>query len=88
MKSANNIARTIASTLLLVAAFATASLAVTKPLSYPKGLAVDAKGNLSFEPAFDSNGTYRANGRAAREKIDGFLVNYCAAQFSALQDFR
>jgi DNA-binding beta-propeller fold protein YncE len=50
MKSTNNIARTIArtiaSTLLLVATFATASFAATKPLSTPKGLAVDAKGNL------------------------------------------
>lgn len=35
----------LASTLLCVA-FATASFAATKPISYPKGLAVDSKGNL------------------------------------------
>src|SRR5579864_8083683 len=42
MKSAN---LRLASTLLCVA-FATASFAATKPISYPKGLAVDSKGNL------------------------------------------
>jgi streptogramin lyase len=45
MKS--SFARTIASTLLCLFAFASASLAATKkPLSLPFGLAVDAKGNL------------------------------------------
>lgn len=32
--------------ILLCVAFATASFAATKPISYPKGLAVDSKGNL------------------------------------------
>jgi DNA-binding beta-propeller fold protein YncE len=45
MKSTNNFVR-IASTLLCLFAFASASFATTKPLSYPRGLAVDAKGNL------------------------------------------
>ena len=45
MKSANTFAR-IAATLLCLFAFASASFAATKPLSYPRGLAVDAKGNL------------------------------------------
>ena len=45
MKSANTFAR-IACTLLCVCAFTSASFAATKPLSYPRGLAVDGKGNL------------------------------------------
>ncbi|MGB6386158.1 MAG: hypothetical protein WBD25_08055 [Terriglobales bacterium] len=45
MKSTNNFAR-IASTVLCLLAYAAASFAATKPLSYPLGLAVDAKGNL------------------------------------------
>ncbi|MGA3089817.1 MAG: hypothetical protein ABSD75_14465 [Terriglobales bacterium] len=45
MKSTNTIAR-IASTLMYLAVFASASFAATNPLSYPQGLAVDAKGNL------------------------------------------
>jgi len=45
MKSANTFAR-IVCTLLCLCAFTSASFAATKPLSYPRGLAVDAKGNL------------------------------------------
>lgn len=36
----------IASIMLCLIAFVSASFATTKPLSYPRGLAVDAKGNL------------------------------------------
>jgi DNA-binding beta-propeller fold protein YncE len=47
MKSRNiNCIRTIASALLSLCIFASASFAATKPLSYPGGLAVDSKGNL------------------------------------------
>jgi DNA-binding beta-propeller fold protein YncE len=46
MKSTNSFVRNIASTLLCLAAFASASFAASKPLSSPSGLAVDAKGNL------------------------------------------
>jgi DNA-binding beta-propeller fold protein YncE len=45
MKSTNNFVR-IASTVLCLLAFAAASFAAAKPLSYPLGLAVDTKGNL------------------------------------------
>ncbi len=45
MKFANSFAR-IASTLLCLFAFASASFAAKKPISYPRGLAVDSKGNL------------------------------------------
>ncbi|MGA3089816.1 MAG: hypothetical protein ABSD75_14460 [Terriglobales bacterium] len=45
MKSTNTIGR-IAATLLCLVVFASASFAATNPLSYPQGLAVDAKGNL------------------------------------------
>jgi DNA-binding beta-propeller fold protein YncE len=45
MKSTNSFAR-IAFTLLCLFAFASASFAATRPLQYPYGLAVDAKGNL------------------------------------------
>lgn len=47
MKSANSsFVRTIASTLLCLCVLASASFAAKKPISYPRGLAVDAKGNL------------------------------------------
>ena len=47
MKSRNiSFARTIACTLLCLCTFASASFAATKPISFPRGLAVDAKGNL------------------------------------------
>lgn len=47
MKSLNaTLARVLAGALLCVAGFASSSFATIKPLSYPKGLAVDAKGNL------------------------------------------
>jgi len=46
MKSAPRFARMIASSLLCLAAFASASFAATKPISNPLGLALDAKGNL------------------------------------------
>ncbi|MFY9646335.1 MAG: hypothetical protein WAK29_14230 [Terriglobales bacterium] len=45
MKSTRFIGR-IVSTLLIVAAFASASFAVSNPLNTPRGMAVDAKGNL------------------------------------------
>ena len=44
MKSAKTFA--CFATLLCLVAFASASFAATKPLSLPKGLAVDSKGNL------------------------------------------
>jgi DNA-binding beta-propeller fold protein YncE len=45
MKSTKNVAH-IAATLLCLAVFASASFAATSPLNNPRGLAVDAKGNL------------------------------------------
>jgi hypothetical protein len=46
-ESANsNFVRTIASTLLFLCVLGSASFAVKKPISHPRGLAVDAKGNL------------------------------------------
>jgi DNA-binding beta-propeller fold protein YncE len=42
----SNFARTIASTLLSLCVLASAGFAAKKPISYPRGLAVDAKGNL------------------------------------------
>src|SRR5271163_1086204 len=47
MKSANfSLTRTVASTLLCLVALTSASFAAKKPISFPRGLAVDAKGNL------------------------------------------
>jgi DNA-binding beta-propeller fold protein YncE len=47
MKSAtSNFTRTITSTLLCLCVLASAGFAAKKPISYPRGLAVDAKGNL------------------------------------------
>ena len=47
MKSAtSNFTRSIASTLLCLCVLASAGFAAKKPISYPRGLAVDAKGNL------------------------------------------
>jgi hypothetical protein len=46
MKSRNIVFARIACTLLCLCAFASAGFAAPKPISYPRGLAVDAKGNL------------------------------------------
>jgi NHL repeat len=54
MKSTKNFA-CIASTLLCLFALASASFGATNPLSYPKGLAVDAKGNLWVANSGDNN---------------------------------
>lgn len=46
MTSTNCIARTVATILLCLFAFASASFAATTSLNYPRGLALDSKGNL------------------------------------------
>ena len=46
MKFINTIARAIAATLLCFAACTPASFAATKPISFPRGLALDSAGNL------------------------------------------
>jgi DNA-binding beta-propeller fold protein YncE len=53
MKSSNRFR--LAATLLCLLAFASASIAATNPLSYPRGLAVDAKGNLWVANSGDNN---------------------------------
>jgi DNA-binding beta-propeller fold protein YncE len=55
MKSPNAIARTIAATLLCLAAFAAASFAATNPLNEPQGLAVASNGDLYVANSGDSN---------------------------------
>jgi streptogramin lyase len=54
MKSTKHFA-CIASTLLCLFALASASFAATNPLNYPRGLAVDAKGNLWVANSGDNN---------------------------------
>jgi DNA-binding beta-propeller fold protein YncE len=54
MKSRNHAIRITAALLCLVA-LATAGFAKTNPLSYPRGLAVDAKGNLWVANSGDNN---------------------------------
>ncbi len=54
MKSTNHLIR-ITSALLCLCALATAGFAKTNPLSYPRGLAVDSKGNLWVANSGDNN---------------------------------
>ncbi len=54
MKPKNQLSRMIATVLCLLA-FVSASFAKTNPLSYPKGIAVDSKGNLWVANSGDNN---------------------------------
>jgi len=55
MRSRKSFARTLAPSLLCLAAFVSASFAATNPLKAPQGLAVDAKGNLYVANSEDNN---------------------------------
>jgi streptogramin lyase len=76
-------ARTIACTLLCLCAFASASFAAPKPISYPRGLAVDAKGNL-YVANSDGNDVLVYNpsyGQVASKTITENIINPTGVAF-------